>query len=317
MPIPDFETIMRPLLVHLSDRREYGTDDTFHALASHFRLTEHEKRQMQPGGRQGLFKNRVAWAKFYLKKAGVVATPRRGIYRITDRGENLLRLCPEQIDVETLHQFPEFMEFLQSSRRPETQSTLHDEAPLNPLPPASRAESLQAHLTPEEQIATGFSQINAHLAAELLERIKQGSPEFFENLVVELLLALGYGGSRQDAGQVVGRSGDEGIDGLIKEDRLGLDTIYVQAKRWENAIGRPEIQKFAGALQGQRAKKGIFITTAVFTREAQSFASSIESKIVLVDGDLLARLMIEHNVGVTSVAKYELKRIDSDYFTEE
>jgi restriction system protein len=175
----------------------------------------------------------------------------------------------------------------------------------------------QDRRTPEELIELGYSQLTGQLSAELLDRIKAASPEFFEQVVVELLLALGYGGSRLDAGQVVGRSGDEGIDGVIKEDRLGLDTIYIQAKRWENVVGRPEIQKFAGALQGQRARKGIFITTSSFSKEAISFASSIESKIVLIDGNQLARLMIENNVGITKVAGYEIKRIDSDYFSEE
>lgn len=246
-----------------------------------------------------------------------MTTPRRGVYRITDRGAQLISTCPDHVDSDALRQFPEFLEFIQSARRSDDRTTNLGNQPAAAPPRTTGSESPQMHLTPEEQIAASFSEINVHLAAELLERIKQGTPVFFENLVVELLLALGYGGSRQDAGQVVGRSGDEGIDGMINEDRLGLDTIYVQAKRWDNTIGRPEIQKFAGALQGQRAKKGIFITTATFTRDAQAFASSIDSKIVLVDGELLARLMTEHNVGVTTVAKYELKRIDSDYFAED
>lgn len=288
-------------------------------LAQVFKLTEEERRQLLPSGRQTLFNNRVAWAKFHLKKALVVETPRRGVYRITDRGKELLRSVPERIDISTLKQFPEFRAFILNSRRNEEVGQLGGENTqvlAGQALSASRLE-IQTHYTPEELMAQGHSQLTVQLSTELLDRIKSASPAFFEQVVVELLLSLGYGGSRLDAGQVVGRSGDEGIDGVIKEDRLGLDIIYIQAKRWESVVGRPEIQKFAGALQGQRARKGIFITTSSFSKEAISFASSIESKIVLIDGDHLTRLMIENNVGVTKVAGYEIKRIDSDYFGEE
>ncbi|MDO8355155.1 MAG: restriction endonuclease [Nitrospirota bacterium] len=226
---------------------------------------------------------------------------------------------PERIDISTLKQFPEFRAFILNSRRNEEVGQLGGENTqvlAGQALSASRLE-IQTHYTPEELMAQGHSQLTVQLSTELLDRIKSASPAFFEQVVVELLLSLGYGGSRLDAGQVVGRSGDEGIDGVIKEDRLGLDIIYIQAKRWESVVGRPEIQKFAGALQGQRARKGIFITTSSFSKEAISFASSIESKIVLIDGDHLTRLMIENNVGVTKVAGYEIKRIDSDYFGEE
>lgn len=319
MAIPDFETIMQPLLVHLADGRDHDTEETLNILAQKFSLTEDERRQLLPSGRQALFRNRVAWAKFHLKKAGVVDTSRRGVYRITERGKVLLKSSPERIDVATLQQFEEFRAFLLNERRGEeieTKSGPASKASVAVIG-ADGSKGAPPHFTPEELMAAGHGQITAQLSADLLERIKSASPEFFEQLVVELLLALGYGGSRQDAGQVVGRSGDEGIDGLIKEDRLGLDTIYVQAKRWDSPVGRPEIQKFAGALQGQRARKGIFITTSSFTKEAQTFVATIDSKIVLLDGDQLTRLMIEHNVGVTKVASYEIKRVDSDYFAEE
>lgn len=319
MPIPDFESVMRPLLSHLADGKEYGTEETLNVLVREFKLTEEERRQLLPSGRQALFSNRVAWAKFHLKKASVVETSRRGVYRITERGRNLLRSEPERIDMSVLKRFPEYCSFLLSSRRSEDVAGLSGErmqAGTGQEVSNGPAE-FQDRRTPEELIELGYSQLTGQLSAELLDRIKAASPEFFEQVVVELLLALGYGGSRLDAGQVVGRSGDEGIDGVIKEDRLGLDTIYIQAKRWENVVGRPEIQKFAGALQGQRARKGIFITTSSFSKEAISFASSIESKIVLIDGNQLARLMIENNVGITKVAGYEIKRIDSDYFSEE
>ncbi len=172
-------------------------------------------------------------------------------------------------------------------------------------------------MTPEDHIALGYQQIREALAADLLRSIKECAPDFFEQLVVDLLLAMGYGGSRQDAGQAVGRGGDGGIDGIIKEDRLGLDAIYIQAKRWEGVVGRPEIQKFAGALQGQRARKGIFLTTSSYTKEAREFAASIDSKIILIDGEALASLMIDYGVGVTDVASYLVKRVDSDYFGQE
>lgn len=320
MAIPDFETIMRPLLVHLSDGREHATEETLDALAREFNLTEEEKRQLLPSGRQAQFRNRVAWAKFYLKKAGVVEAPKRGIYRITERGQQLLKGSMARIDVPLLQQFHEFREFILGSRRgeeAERQLGSSSIAHIKSAPTETEIPSPASHYTPEEMIALGHEQLTAQLSAELLENIKSASPAFFERLVVELLLALGYGGSRQDAGQIVGRSGDEGIDGVIKEDRLGLDTIYVQAKRWDGTVGRPEIQKFAGALQGQRARKGIFITSSSFTKEAFAFASSIDSKISLIDGPTLTRLMIERGVGVTKVASYDIQRIDSDYFIEE
>lgn len=319
MSIPDFESIMRPLLIHLSDGKEHGTEETLDVLAKEFGLTEEERRRLLPSGRQGLFRNRVAWAKFFLKKAGAVETTRRGIYRITDRGLSLLG-STKSIDAAALQQFPEFKAFILSSRRGTLAGENSEAAVVHEMKSGRGKEPPQppeSTYTPEELISLGHSQLAEQLSTELLERIKAASPEFFERLVVELLLALGYGGSRQDAGQIVGRSGDEGIDGVIKEDRLGLDTIYLQAKRWEAPVGRPEIQKFAGALQGQNALKGVFITTSTFTAEAQTFVSALKTKIVLIDGNLLTRLMIEHNVGVTPVASYDIKRIDSDYFSEE
>jgi restriction system protein len=182
-----------------------------------------------------------------------------------------------------------------------------------PLPDSMSSNEM----TPQEHIEFGYQQIRVDLAADLLARMKTCPPHFFERLVIDLLLAMGYGGSLQDAGKAVGKSGDGGIDGIIKEDRLGLDAIYIQAKRWENVVGRPEVQKFAGALQGQRARKGIFITTSSFTKEAEAFAASIDSKIVLLGGEELAALMIDHDIGVTEIASYAMKRVDTDYFTEE
>jgi restriction system protein len=319
MAIPDFEGIMRPLLVHLSDGKEHGAPETREELSRTFGLTEEERRQPLPSGKQPLFTNRVAWAKFYLKRAGCVDNPRRGFYRITDRGNQLLKSHSGGVDIKVLHQFPEFREFLVNARQGDASAAAQTPSSSSGAPLAAGIPSVtpEHELTPEELLETGHSRLTGQLAVDLLDRIKQSSPEFFEELVIDLLLALGYGGSRRDAGRTVGRTGDGGIDGVISEDRLGLDMIYIQAKRWEGTVGRPELQKFAGALQGQKALKGIFITSSTFTREAVDFARSIGSRIVLIDGEQLSRLMIEHDVGVAVVASYQVKRVDSDYFAEE
>ncbi|MGE0882518.1 MAG: restriction endonuclease [Blastocatellales bacterium] len=301
MPIPDFQTLMLPLLRHLSDGTERTNQETVEALADEFHLTDADRAQLLPSGQQTVFRNRIAWAKAHFKRAGLIESPRRGIYRITNQGREILTSNPKRIDLKFLDKFPGHREFRFSSK-------VENEPEIVPQVNG---------LTPEEHIALGYQQIREELAADLLRRIKECAPEFFEQLVIDLLLAMGYGGSRQDAGKAVGRSGDGGIDGIIKEDRLGLDAIYIQAKRWEGVVGRPEIQKFAGALQGQRARKGIFITTSSFTKEAREFVSAIDSKIILVGGDMLASLMIDHGIGVTEVGSYVVKRIDSDYFGQE
>jgi restriction system protein len=302
VPIPDFQTIMPVLMEHLADGADHANQETLDTLADHFGLTEAERAQLLPSGRQELFKNRVAWAKTHLKQARLIESPKRGIYRISPRGRDVLRRRDGPINMRFLAQFPEYQAFRSRSQSDEAE----------PGMPAPSAE-----LTAQEQIDFGYQQLRNELAADILQRIKECPPEFFERLVIELLLAMGYGGSRADAGRAVGRSGDGGIDGIIKEDRLGLDTIYIQAKRWDGKISRPEVQKFAGALQGQRARKGIFITTAEFTKEAEVFASVIDSKIVLINGGELASLMIDHGIGVSTVATYELKRLDVDYFAGE
>lgn len=305
MTIPDFQSIILPFLQYLSDGAERSNSDVVDALARRFRLSEEELDELLPSGTQRLFHNRVAWAKSHMKMAGLVDAPHRGMVKITDRGVELLKKNPADISMKTLMSYPEYIEFRQ--RKNERQ----------PSETEARGDSTEElGLTPEEQLDQAYSSIRSQLVTEILEKVSGGSPQFFERLVVELLVAMGYGGSRRDAGRTVGRSGDEGIDGVIKEDRLGLDTIYLQAKRWQGAVGRPEIQKFAGALQGQRAKKGVFITTSSFTKEAEDFASKIDNKIVLIDGDRLAGLMIDHDVGVSRVAQYDIKRIDSDYFEE-
>ncbi|MBK7408744.1 MAG: restriction endonuclease [Saprospirales bacterium] len=305
MPIPDFQSIMLPLLKHVSDRKEHTFRGLIEDLAQKFKLTDEERRELLPSGQQPIFDNRVAWAKTYLKKAGLLDSSQRAIFQITDRGLEVLRQNPGQINIAFLKQFPEFVEFQTAKKEDnETDDSNTEEA------------SVQ---TPEESLETAYQKIRKSLAQDLLSRVGTLSPAFFERLVVELLVKMGYGGSIKDAGRAIGRSGDEGIDGTIKEDKLGLDIIYIQAKRWKpgNTVGRPEIQKFVGALAGQGAKKGIFITTSSFTREALEYSPKNETKIVLIDGEQLAQLMIDYNLGVSPQQVYEVKRVDGDYFGEE
>lgn len=302
MAIPDYQTCMLPLLRHLADGQEHSLRDAEEALAAHFRLSAAERAELLPSGQQGIFKNRIGWARTYLKKAALLASPKRAVFQITERGLKTLSTEPVKLDVKYLEQFPEFVEFRVVSKPGNGGNTVVEAAP--------------ATNTPEEAIELAHQGLREQLMAELLTRILGCSPTFFEQLVVELLVKMGYGGSRRDAGERIGRSGDGGIDGIIKEDRLGLDTIFIQAKRWQGSVGRPEIQKFVGALQGQRAKKGVFITTSSYTADAADYATRIDTKVVLIDGQQLAGLMIDFDVGVASAASYVVKRIDSDYFEE-
>jgi restriction system protein len=299
MSIPDYQSIMLPLLEFARDEREHTVREAIEFLAAQFGLTEQERKMLLPSGQQAIFDNRVGWARTYLKKAGLLESPRRGYFRITSQGLEILKAKPMRIDVPFLEQFPEFVEF-RSRRR---------EAKFTNLP-----EEVQE--TPEEVLERAYQDLRRELARELLDYVKKCSPRFFEQLVIDLLVRMGYGGSREDAARAIGRTGDEGIDGIINEDRLGLDTLYIQAKRWDGVVGRPEVQRFAGALQGQRARKGILITTSHFSEEAREYAARIDSKIVLIDGERLAELMIDYGVGVSKVTSYEIKKIDQDYFTE-
>ena len=302
MAIPDYQTCMLPFLQHLADGSEHTLRDAEESLAEHFNLTPAERAELLPSGQQGIFKNRIGWARTYLKKAALLESPKRAVFKITERGTKILASKLTRIDVKFLEQFPEFVEFRDASK-PESGA-------------AATVELPQTKTTPEEAIELAHQGLREQLAAELLGRILGCSPTFFEQLVVELLVKMGYGGSRRDAGERIGQTGDGGIDGIIKEDRLGLDTIFIQAKRWQGSVGRPEIQKFVGALQGQRAKKGVFITTSSYTAEATDYATRIDTKVVLIDGRQLAGLMIDFDVGVAPAATYVVKRIDSDYFEE-
>lgn len=303
MGIPDYESLMLPLLQFAADKQEHSLREAYDKLADQFGLSQDQRKELLPSGQQEVFHNRVGWARTYLKKAGLVQTTRRGHIRITDAGLGVLAEELDKIDNRYLERYEEFRVFKSTRRKKETETR--------------PSTSVSSETTPEEALESAYEGLRDNLVSELLEQLKGSSSSLFEKIVIELLVKMGYGGSRKDAGKAIGTSGDEGIDGIIKEDRLGLDIIYVQAKKWENTVGRPEIQKFAGALQGQRARKGIFITTSDFSRDAQDYASRIESKIVLIDGDTLAQLMIDNNLGVSPAAVYEIKRIDSDYFAEE
>jgi len=304
--IPDYQTLMLPLLKLVSDGKEYKNRDIIEHLATEFDVTNDERKELLASGSQAIFDNRVGWAKTYLKKAGLLVSPKRATFIISDIGIQTLSKNPQRIDAKYLRQFPAFLEFQNASPN---DNELEEET-----------STIEIHeQTPEENLDKAYQRIRKSLASELLNRVIELSPAFFERLVVELLVKMGYGGSIKDAGKALGKSGDEGIDGTIKEDKLGLDIIYIQAKRWKpgNVVGRPELQKFVGALAGQGAKKGIFITTSNFTKEALDYTPRNETKIVLIDGQQLSQLMIDYNLGCTTQQTYELKKIDSDYFGEE
>jgi len=303
MPIPDFQTLMLPLLRFCADGAEHNRHDALPVLAKEFALSAAELSELLPSGKQGKFVNRLAWAKSYLKQAALLETTTRGVFRITERGKSALAGNPVRIDMKFLERYPEYQAFRSLQRS-------------GNLPEKERGEVIQQS-TPEELLESGYLQIRTALAADLLAQVKSASPSFFEHMVVELLLRMGYGGTREDAGQVVGKSGDGGIDGIIKEDRLGLDVIYIQAKRWEGDIGSSEIRNFIGALSVHKAKKGVFITTSGFNKNARETSAKVDSKIVLIDGPTLTELMIDFGLGVSPVNTYEIKRIDSDYFAED
>lgn len=305
MPIPDYQTLMLPVLQLANSKEPIVFGAAIKHLAAKFELSSDELAEMLPSGRAPLFANRVGWARFYLKQAGLIESPKRGVFVITKAGSDLLAEGVSKIDTALLNRYESF-------RALRTKAKEMDGGASEPNPPTSEGDQ-----TPEDALASAYQQLRRSLESDLLEQVKSMSPAFFERLVVDLLVAMGYGGSRGDAGRAVGRSGDGGIDGVINEDRLGLDVIYLQAKRWDGVVGRPEIQKFAGALQGQRADKGVFITTSGFTKEAREYVQLISTKIILIDGERLASLMAEHNVGVSRVGHYEIKRIDTDYFEEE
>jgi restriction system protein len=307
MAVPDYQSLMLPLLQFAGEKGdEISTSDAVEFLAKALGLTDEDLKEMLPSGIQFTFVNRVGWASTYMKKAGLLEATRRGYYRITQRGRELLKKQPKAINVKLLKQYPEFLEF-QQLKGTRSGEKIKETGALLDITTA----------TPSEALESAYENLRDELVDELLAKLKKSTPSFFERVVVELLVKMGYGGSRADAGKAIGRSGDGGIDGIIKEDKLGLDVVYIQAKRWDNnAVGRPDVMQFAGALQAQKANKGIFITTSRFTEDARSYVSQIGSKIVLIDGEQLTNLMIEHDVGVSTVSLYPVKKIDADYFDE-
>jgi restriction system protein len=307
MPVPTYEQLMRPLLQLAATGTANDLPTAEALLAEQFQLDEQDRALMLPSGQQTALRNRTGWASFYLLKAGLIAKPRRGYFEITERGRNALVEAPDVIDKAFLGRYEQFKEFLKGTTNGRAATGTQSSLLTTPAPSSA---------TPDEALQGAYQHLRNELAAQVLEKLLQVSPAFFESLVVELLVAMGYGGSRVDAGERIGKSGDGGIDGIIKEDRLGLDAIYIQAKRWQGVVGRPEVQKFVGALHGQRARKGVFMTTSSFTPDAKQYVSAIDVKVVLLDGLQIANLMIDFGVGVTPVATYVVKRLDSDYFDE-
>lgn len=304
MPIPDFQTVMRPVLEAIADGNAHSIAEVRQSVSDHFGLTDTDRRQLLDSG-SPVINNRVGWARTYLKKAGLLAIPEKGTVQLTARGKAALTDGPERIDVPWLKQFPEFAEFQSAKRITQTASGVDD------------SSSVEEEATPDELLAQAHLSLMDTLADDLLRKVQEASPIFFERIVVDLMIAMGYGGSRKEAGQATQATNDGGIDGTIKEDKLGLDVIYLQAKRWSNTVHRPEINKFIGALTCQKAKKGVFITTSEFSAGARDSVRNLDIKVVLIDGRELVQLMIEHNLGVGVKEVYEVKQIDSDYFVED
>jgi restriction system protein len=303
MPIPDFQSLMLPILEYYGDKLEHGSQNVLSDLKIKLKLTDDEINELLPSGKQYRFNNRVGWATIYLMKSGLLNRPSRGKYIITSRGLEVLKEKPEKINMKYLEKFKEYVDFKDfKSDKSEDKSS------------PSEYDKIS---TPQESLETSYQELRRQLSHDLLERVKQSSPSFFEILVVDLLLKLGYGGSRIDAGQAIGRTGDDGIDGVINEDKLGLDVVYIQAKKWQNPIGRPDIQAFVGSLEGKKSRKGVFITTSKFTVDAEDYVKRIEKKIVLIDGERLTQLMIDNGVGVAEESRYVVNRLDEDYFIEE
>lgn len=312
MAVPDYQSLMYPVLEEHADGRELPLKDMRAGVAARLRLSKEDLEDMLPSGQLTRYTDRANWAYTYLKQAGMLRLVRRGVYQITERGKQALLDSNGRIDNNYLKRFPEFVDFINRQSRPVQPAAAEQ---------TSAAASVEEpnELTPDEMVRQGYRRVRAGVASELLDRLRRSSPAFFERSVVGLLVAMGYGGSREDAASVIGQTGDEGIDGIIKEDRLGLESIYIQAKRWKegSTVGRPDIQQFTGALQGQKARKGVFITTSSFSREARDYAAKVQATIVLIDGQQMAELMLDHGVGVSVQETIRLFKIDEDYFIEE
>lgn len=311
--IPDYQSVMLPLMLYAQDGKEHRIGDVVEPLAKRLRLSESEVAEMLPSGRQTVFANRVHWAKTYLAQAKLVEMTRRTHFRITERGRDVLREKPAKIDVQLLERFPEFNEFRERRRNDGAEPTLDAALPGLALEPAAKLA------TPDELLRATIADLEAALSRELLDRIIAAPPAFFESLIVTLLLSMGYGGSRENAGRAIGKSGDNGIDGVIDQDPLGLDRVYLQAKRYDkdNPIGESQIREFSGSLGAVKANKGVFVTTSYFSKPALEFAERHPFKLVLIDGKQLTSLMMRHNVGVRVAETFHLKKVDEDFFGEE
>ena len=305
MAIPDYESCMMPLLTFLTDGQLHTMKEIAPRMADHFGLTEDERQRILPSGQQTYINIRVGWAKSYLKKAGLLENPSRGKVRITNDGRVVLAEAPTSINCEYLMKYPSFVQFWKQKRKPTSSSDTD-----------ASAERADDDRTPDEAIESAYEEIRSALADDLLEQVLSCNPTFFERLVLDLLIAMGYGGALPESGTHLGKTHDGGIDGIINEDKLGLDMICVQAKRWKDCVGRPVVQAFAGSMEAHRAKKGVLITTSTFSRDAREFVDRIERKIVLIDGQQLAQLMMDYNVGVATSRTYTIKKIDSDYFMD-
>lgn len=300
---------MLPFLRRCADGEERPLAFFRAQLAGDLAISQEDAKEKLPSGTQTKYENRIYWAAIYLHRAGCLERVRRGVFKITARGQKILADKPEKITIKLLNQFPEFKVFHQGKAAAPT---------VEPVAAPGTGTEADDTQTPEETLESSYQALLNSLANEILDAVKKMTPEAFEQLVVTLLVAMGYGGSLQDAGKAVGKAGDEGIDGIIKEDKLGLDTVYIQAKKWLGTIvGRPVVQAFAGSLEGHRARKGVMITTSSFSQEAKDYVQKIEKKIVLIDGKQLAQLMIEHDVGVTATKVYALKKLDQDFFEAE
>ena len=305
MAVPDYQAYMLPMLQILGDGQAKNIHELSDLLAQHFRLTDTELRETIPSGKKSRHYDRVGWAATYMKQAGLLSKPSRGWYGLSERGYQVV-LSGDIVNTDYLWRFPEFVEF-QTRKRDNGMD----------VQPSAMEDGIHEQRTPEESLLAGYQTMRAALSTELLDRVKQASPEFFEQLVVDLLVAMGYGGSRAEAGQRVGQSGAGGIDGIINEDRLGLDVVYIQAKRWQGSVGSATVREFSGSLDMQGARKGVLMTTGTFSNDAKETVGRLPKKIVLIDGERLAQLMIEFNVGVSVREKLEIKKIDEDYFSGE
>ncbi len=313
MAIPKYDEMMLPLLKMLSDGETHRKRELSEKIADHFDLSQEEREQMLPSVRVTYVKHRAGWAAFGLRKAGLAISPSEGTLQITNEGREFLATNPTgRLTRAVLMQFEPFRQFVAEMKERAAAAAKKTGAP-----PANTAESVEdEETTPEERIESAFTELRETLITDLRSKLTSVDPFRFEQIVIDLLVAMGYGGSRKEAAAVTQKTGDEGIDGVINEDRLGLDVIYVQAKRWKAKVGRPEIQSFVGALAGKKANKGIFLTTSSFHQNAIDFAAGLHNKVILVDGRRLAELMIEHGVGVAEEHAYSVKKIDSDYFDE-